>query len=231
MTLTILASASAPESDIPISVELSSPSRLFGIRSAGSQIILKPAGLPLFEYSTEHWKYQANDPEPGQLYELWLKFTHGDDVYYIPTFDSSLASKDPVGSVSEVDDDERRLQVKREQTPPESFGRYRGDSVRLRVTVTDANGVDQNVFGFQDDLSGSNFSFIASPFDPDIYPDNVAGSDQTPAYYLKNQIDVILPTPAAALALWEHILTELDVRIAAENRLDSLLNSSEQRIE
>jgi hypothetical protein len=228
--LQILTTAST-ESDTQLSVELSSPSGLFSIRQAGSELILKPAGLALFEYSTEHWKYETSVTDPTQLYEYWLKYGMGSQAFYVPSFTCPLASIDPIGSESDEDAPIRHLQIKREQTPSESFGEFRGDSVRLRVTVTGYSDIDPHVFGNRDGDAGADFSFIASSFDPEIYPKDGPGDGQDPPFYLKSQIDVLVPSPAAADTIWNNILTELDVRIAAQNRRDSLSESSSQRIE
>ena len=139
-----------------------------------------------------------------------------------------MASIEPVSSVSESEEVDYSIQIKREQTPFESFGPQRGDSVRVRLTVTDYAGLDPNVFGHMDRDAGKDFCFVASPLDSATYPINEANPDQNPSFYLTSQIDVIVPTPNAADALYDNIVQELGILIDSYRRHDTLaLESSE----
>lgn len=228
--LSITAAASAV-SEEPVSVGLENPTDSFGIRSASTGTIIKRSGVPLIEYSTDRWNLESVDPYPGELYEYWLKFQKGADAYYIPSYGCSLASTDPVSSVSESDNTDYSIQLKREQTPVESFGAQRGDSVRLRLTVTDYEGLDPNVFGHLDRDAGKDFCFVASPVDPSVYPALTPNLEQDPPFYLLSQIDVIVPTPDIADELYDNVVQELGVLIDAYRRHDTLSSESTTTIE
>lgn len=228
--LSIITTATAA-SEEPVSVGLQSPTDSFGIRSVSTGTILKQSGVPLTEYSTDHWVLESVDPYPGELYEYWLKYEKGQDAYYIPSYGCSLASTDPVSSVSESEEEDYSIQLKREQTPAESFGPQRGDSVRLRLTVTDYTGLSPNVFGHLDRDAGKDFCFVASPVDSTIYPELEPNITQDPPYYLLSQIDVILPTPDIADQVYDNIVKELGVLVDAYRRHDTLSSESITTIE
>jgi hypothetical protein len=232
MTLEVLASAHAPNSSDSFMVSLASPSGKFGLRDAGTELIVVPAGIFLSEGTAEDWSREIVEPSPGAFYEYWLKFQHQSKAFYIPSFSCPVASLDP-SSVSEAaeDDSDRSITIRREQTPLESFGRYRGDSVRVRLTVTESVDTPAEIFGSKDDSAGQNFSFVASPVDADIYPVDEADPEQSPAFYLKSQIDILVPTPEAADELWSNITDELSVKLAAQGRLETLGEASSQEIE
>jgi hypothetical protein len=139
-----------------------------------------------------------------------------------------------VASVSADDLDTegtRSIRIKREQTPRESFGPIRGDSVRIRLTVTEAVGMSPYVFGHLNRDAGPDFCFVVSPFDPNIYPVDTPNLSQNPPFYLKSEIDVLVPTPDAADRLYESVVKELGVLVDALNRHDTLSEENVQVIE
>jgi hypothetical protein len=179
--------------------------------------------------------------QPGTLYEYWLAVSEGEtNATYAWSLICSLASQDVLGSVSEPDDDTavRSIRLKREQTPRNMFGSYRGDSVRIRISITEAVGITRYIFGYKDrsfDIENAveqrDFSFVTSPVDEGIYPIDVADTSQNPSFYRKDYLDVLVPSPRIADLLWQQVKTEVDNLIAAYNRRDELLQSASTTIE
>jgi hypothetical protein len=233
----------SPESaEGSIQVSLASPAGAYGVRELATQRILSTAsGLALAENDDGQFQVELADPAAGTLYEYWLKVQDQNAAFYVWSGICSLESQEyQSDSASESEEDEepvRSLRLRCEQSPVNRFGSRRGDSVRLRVTVLTAVGMPAEIFGFGDrefdDESADDardFRFITSPLDENIYPVDAPDPDQSPPFYRRSSLDILVPNPAAASRVWERIKVEADNLIASYNRRDTIVAADETTI-
>lgn len=111
-----------------------------------------------------------------------------------------------------------------------------GYAFRLRVTTKDAVMMPAHIFIHEQRLAdpavldvAEDFVYVASPFDVTIYPTTAPTPGQYPAYFRKDQVDIVLPSTAAAEAAWAAIRDAVYVLVDAYDRLDTLTVVEETR--
>jgi hypothetical protein len=85
------------------------------------------------------------------------------------------------------------------------------------------------IFGFQqtlvDPVTGQQqdeFSFVCSPYELSIFPANAPNPTQSPAYFRKSEIDILLPTVAMFETTKEEITSQVTRLISLLEALDTL---------
>ena len=107
---------------------------------------------------------------------------------------------------------------------------FRGREVfRLVCTASDGSDMPTAIFGFQqtlvDPVTGQQqdeFSFVCSPYELSIFPANAPNPTQSPAYFRKSEIDILLPTVAMFETTKEEITSQVTRLISLLEALDTL---------
>ena len=131
---------------------------------------------------------------------------------------------------------QRGITLEREENE-KVFVANRGDAFRLRITAKNEVLMPRHIFGHQrtlvnpyDGTQADEFCFIASPFDAVIYPIGEPNLTQSPQYFRKDSIDILLPSTAAVDDVWSAIQEQVNGLIEAYNRLDTLELSETVRL-
>jgi hypothetical protein len=109
------------------------------------------------------------------------------------------------------------------------FVANRGDAFRLTVTASDGLDMSTAIFLHQQTPAdphtgetGEDFIAIASAYDLTIYPIEEPDAAIYPPFYRKAAIDIILPSLAVALEVWNAIEQEVEELATALDKLDVL---------
>ncbi len=118
----------------------------------------------------------------------------------------------------------RRMPQARQAVPNQGYG------FRLKIQAVEASGLPLEIFGHQRlgvdphaEVLKDEFIFVCSAFDLTNYPIDEPDSSQSPAYFRKDTVDVVLPAQITADEMWEAIRTEVCTLIAALNAMDVLV--------
>jgi len=103
------------------------------------------------------------------------------------------------------------------------------DTFRLQVVASDGENLPNEIFGHQRTLIDANtsttadeFCFICSPYDLSIYPANAPAAEQSPAFFRKDTIDILLPGVEKYEEVWGSIQTQVCALITLLESLDDL---------
>lgn len=109
-----------------------------------------------------------------------------------------------------------------------------GLGFRMKIEATEAEGLPLEIFGHQrvavdpdDENVKDEFIFVCSPYDLTLYPANTPDSEQSPPYFRKAVVDVVLPAQTTADEMWDAIKTEVCILIEALNAMDVLVEAEE----
>jgi hypothetical protein len=103
------------------------------------------------------------------------------------------------------------------------------DSFRIRVTASSGVNMPEEIFGHQKTLvdpyteeTQDEFVFVCSPYDLSIYPANVPDEEQSPAFFRKSTVDILVPGIDMAEEVITSISEQVDELVKLLNRLDTL---------
>lgn len=112
-----------------------------------------------------------------------------------------------------------------------TFVSGRGDSVRMRVSALDVEGLQPEIFIHKksllnphaaDPTPNDEFVCIASPFDLSIYPVGEPNPAQWPPFFLKSSIDIVVASTSMALESWKFIQEDVQGLLNAYYRMELL---------
>lgn len=111
-----------------------------------------------------------------------------------------------------------------------------GDAFRIVIEAYDASLMPEEIFGHQKRVidpwtgeEGEDFCFVCSPEDLVVYPANEPDPVQSPPFYRKSKIDVIVASRDQALELWDAVQTRVCELVEALNRKDIVQVAEETR--
>ncbi len=115
------------------------------------------------------------------------------------------------------------------ETPVRTFIASRGDVLRMRITASEAVGLDENIFLHQKSLRNAytgavidDYVHVASPFDLSIYPIGEPSPTQQPPFFLKNVVDIIVDNTATLADAWAVIQEAVQGLLDSMGRLEEL---------
>ena len=96
--------------------------------------------------------------------------------------------------------------------------KFEGRNVfRIQIVASDAENMPNEIFGHQQTLvdpdtleKQDEFCFICSPFDLSTYPANEPAPTQTPAFFRKDTIDILLP----GVEIADEVIAEVNDQVA-----------------
>lgn len=103
------------------------------------------------------------------------------------------------------------------------------DSFRVRIVASDAEDMPAEIFGHQQTLldpdtqtTVDEFCFVCSPYDLTAYPINTPAVDQSPAFFRKDTIDILVPGVEMAQEVITQVTEQVTHLIVLLNKLDEL---------
>lgn len=103
------------------------------------------------------------------------------------------------------------------------------DTFRVKVVASDGEGLPNEVFLHQKTLVDPNtnsqqdeFVAVCSPYDLSIYPANTPAVDQSPAFFRKDTIDILVPGTEMAQDVINAVLEQVCHLITLLEKLDEL---------
>ncbi len=123
----------------------------------------------------------------------------------------------------------RRSAQARQAVPNQGLG------FRLKITAVTASGLPTAIFGYQrvavaphdPELYKDEFLFVCSPYDLTLYPEGAPDDTQSPAFFRKDEIDVVVASQTVANELWNAVKQEVCVLIDALNAMDVLVTAED----
>lgn len=107
------------------------------------------------------------------------------------------------------------------------------DSFRVKVVASDGNLIPNEIFGFQRTLIAGDvpqtcdeFQFVCSAYDLSIYPVDEPDPEQSPQFFRKDTIDILVPGVGAADEAMADIEAQVCRLITTLNLLDNLDSGS-----
>lgn len=211
-------------------VLLSDVAGTYGVWDLTAHRAAVPAGTALTRVAAGQYRYQQALPT-GRVYRYALEIQFGTRRlflrgYLCPAAQEALLTASLPESLSEdeLPGSSQWARLLREDSKSRfEFGR--SPSHRLRVRVLAAEGVTRYLFGHQQRTIAAigtqleEFAFVVAPRDLAVYPIDTPNLTQSPAYYRRSYLDVVLPNPDVADQAWAAIKTEVDVLLAARARL------------
>lgn len=111
-----------------------------------------------------------------------------------------------------------------------------GDGYRLMIEAYDAVMMPAAIFIHQKTLinpyDGTNideFCAVASTRDLSLYPIGVPNATQSPPFFRKSRVDVVLPSQHIADKVWDAVHAAVCNLVAALNKLDRLKETQDVR--
>lgn len=103
------------------------------------------------------------------------------------------------------------------------------DSFRVRIVATAATDMPKEVFGHQKTLvdpltntSTDEFCFVCSPYDLSAYPANTPDDEQSPQYFRKDTVDILVPGVEMAQEVINQVLEQVQHLVTLLKKLDEL---------
>lgn len=104
--------------------------------------------------------------------------------------------------------------------------RFKGrDTFRVKIVASDGHNMPNEIFGHKRTLVDSvtntqqdEFCFVCSPYDLTIYPANEPDPEQSPQFFRKDTIDILVP----GVEMAEEVILEVQAQV---NALISLLKA------
>lgn len=112
---------------------------------------------------------------------------------------------------------------------PETVRFRNRDAFRVKIVASDGDGLPNEIFGFQRTLVDANteeqcdeFSFVCSPYDISAYPANEPDPDQSPQFFRKATVDILVPSLTVAQEVLEDIEAQVCRLVQLLDQLDDL---------
>jgi len=125
----------------------------------------------------------------------------------------------------------RRYEEQKVYTP-----QIKGYSFRIVIDAYDAEMMPEEIFGHQQTLLnpstgvyGEDFCFVCAPDDLVKYPVDEPNPTQSPAFYRKSRIDVLVASRSIAISLWEAVQERVCGLVDALDRKDILVLTETSR--
>lgn len=106
----------------------------------------------------------------------------------------------------------------------------RGDGFRVQIVASDGLMMPEEVFLFKQNLlnpktgmTGEEFCAVASPEDIVCFPVDAPKTGQSPPFFRKDTIDVIVGSRKTVLDLWDAVKKQVCELVLALNRKDRLV--------
>lgn len=104
-----------------------------------------------------------------------------------------------------------------------SVVKFKGrDTFRVQIVASDADNMPNEIFGHQRTLVDPHtntyqdeFCFVCSPFDLSTYPANEPDSEQSPQFFRKDTIDILVP----GIEMAEQVIEEVTAQVQQLVRL------------
>lgn len=101
------------------------------------------------------------------------------------------------------------------------------DVFRLQVTASNAEEMPNEIFlhqrtvyDYSTDNTCDEFVCIASAFDLSIYPANAPDEEQTPQFFRKSTVDILLPSVTVVDSVADEIRAQVSTLVDVLNTLD-----------
>lgn len=206
----------------------------YGIISVTDDDVAVPYGTELVREGTGEYAYEIS-LAAEKIYRYALKIILGTRVFYLRGYfcPAKQAAIDVGFSLSESDSESDPTPVARSVhvTREDSIRRFvfgQANSHRLRIRIAGSVGMTRYILLHEQRLIAAagdhieQFTDITSPRDIAVFPIGEPNTDQDPAYYRRDYIDVILPNDDVADKVWERMKREIDNLVATYNRTDRL---------
>lgn len=103
------------------------------------------------------------------------------------------------------------------------------DAFRVRIVASDGENMPNEIFLFQRTLVDAlterecdEFMCVCSAFDISIYPANEPSTTQSPAFFRKDTIDILLPSVTLVDEVIEAVEAQVGVLVQVLGQLDNL---------
>ena len=109
--------------------------------------------------------------------------------------------------------------------------RFKGrDTFRIVITASDAENMPNEIFGHKKTLvdpdpaniQQDEFCFVCSAYDLSFYPANAPNPEQSPPFFRKATIDILLPSVTKFDEVYKEIKEQVDLLISVLGNLDTL---------
>lgn len=108
--------------------------------------------------------------------------------------------------------------------------RFKGrDTFRVRIVASDATDMPNEIFLHQKTLVNPNdgstqdeFVAVCSPYDLSIYPANTPAAEQSPAFFRKSEIDILVPGVEISSDVITSVMEQVSHLISVMNSLDEM---------